>query len=76
MHLLALKLITALKAFDSSCRIHNSLFTGKERMAFATKLNFQRFPGGAGSKGVAATANYFGFRIIFGMNFLFHIYSE
>jgi hypothetical protein len=51
------------------------MFTSEEWMALAAQFHLENFPGGAGGKSVATRANHFSI-IVFGMNLLFHSYSE
>ena len=73
---LALNLIAALKALYPTGSIDNSLLASKEGMAFAAELHPQCFPGRASGEGVATGASNSGIRIVFGMNFFSHTYSE
>jgi hypothetical protein len=74
--LLFVQLVAALKALHPAGGIYDALLASEERMTFAAELHPQRFPGGTGGEGIAAGARDLGIRIVFGMNFLSHGYSD
>ena len=69
-------LVALLEAFYSTSGIHDSSFTGEERMAFAAKLDSKLFLSRTSSIGIAAGAYYLSIGVIFRMNLIFHFYSS
>ncbi len=67
-----MQLVAPLKPLHPPGNIHHSAFSGEEWMTLTTYLNLEFLLGGAGGKGIAASANYLSIGIICGMNLILH----
>jgi hypothetical protein len=69
---LVFHLVASFEALYPSPSINQPALAGEEGMALAAQLYFEQLLGGAGGKGITASANYLSIVVVLGVDFVFH----